>query len=106
MVCTASQESPQESAVDGVIGFGKVDKAHEQRGVLPRQFLQASHHEHHVDRGAVESKSTLLLRQDAFPFAVVTEAARDDFEENSAGVRHEGDATIVNALRLIQPSLC
>ena len=30
----ASQDSPQESAVDGVIGFGKVDKAHDQRGVL------------------------------------------------------------------------
>ena len=25
----ASQDSPQEGAIDGVIGFGKVDKAHE-----------------------------------------------------------------------------
>ena len=58
----SSEGSPQESAVDGVTGFGKVDKAHEQRGVLPHQFLQASHHEQHVDRRAVGSKSTLLLR--------------------------------------------
>ena len=58
----ASQGSPRESAVDGVIGFGKVDKAHKHRGVLlPRQFLQASHQEHHADRRAVGSKSTLLL---------------------------------------------
>ena len=59
----ASRGSPQESAVDEVIGFGKVDKAHEQRGVLlPCQFLQSSHHEHYVDRRAMGSKSTLLLR--------------------------------------------
>ena len=32
---------------------------------------------------------------------VVTEAARDDFEEHFAGVRHEGDATIVATLRYI-----
>ena len=37
----ASQDSPQESTIDGFIGFGKVDKAHEQRGVLlPRLSLQ------------------------------------------------------------------
>ena len=73
----ATQNSPQESAVDGVISFGKFDKAHEQWGVLlPRQFLQASHHEHLVGRRAVGSKSTLLLRKDDFPFAVITEAAR------------------------------
>ena len=98
----ASQDSPQESAIDGVIGFGKVDNAHEKRGVLlPRQFLQASHHEHHVDRRAVGFKSTLLLRGDAFPFAAATEAARDDFEEYFASVSHKGDAEIVTTLRSI-----
>ena len=97
-----SQDSPQESAIDGVVGFGKVDKAHEQRVViLPSQFLQASHHEHHVDRRGVGSKSTLLLREDAFPFAVVTEAARDGFEECFARVSHKGDDTIVTTLRPI-----
>ena len=56
-------KTAHKSTIDGVIGFGKVDKAHEQRGVLlPRQFLQASHHDHHVDRRAVGSKSTLLLQ--------------------------------------------
>ena len=99
----ASQDSStQKSAVNGVIGFGTVDKAHDPRGVvLPPQFLQASHHDHHVDRRAVRSKSTLLLRYDAFPFAVVTEAVRDDFEEYFAGVHPEGDATIVTTLRPI-----
>ena len=38
-----NQDSPQESDVDGVMDFGKVDKVHEQRDVLPRQFLQASY---------------------------------------------------------------
>ena len=57
-----SQHSPQESTIGGVLGYGKVGKAHEQRGVLlPRQLLQASHHQHHVDRRAVGSKFTLLL---------------------------------------------
>ena len=96
----ASEESPQERAVDGVIGFGKVDKAHEQRSVLlSRQFLQVSRHDHHVDRRVVGSKSTLLLRYDAFPLKVVTEAARYDFREYFAGVRHEGDATIITTPR-------
>ena len=95
-------KTAHKSTIDGVIGFGKVDKAHEQRGVLlPRQFLQASHHEHHVDGRAAGSKSTLRLRQDAFPFELVTEAARDDFEEYFASVRHKGDATIVTTLRPI-----
>ena len=58
----------------------RVDISHEQRGVLPRQFLQATHHKHHVYRRALGSKTALLLRQDAFPFAVVDKAARDDYE--------------------------
>ena len=80
----------------------RVDKAHEQRGVLrPRQFLQASHHEHYVDRRAVGSRSTLLLRWDAFSFAVVTEAAHDDFEEYVPSARHKRDAMVVTTLRPI-----
>ena len=54
-----------------------------------------------IDRRAVGSKSPLLLRYDAFLLAVVTGAARDDFEEQFASVRHNGDATIVSALRPI-----
>ena len=84
----ASQDSQQEGSVDGVVGFGEVDKTHEQRSVLlPFQLLQASHHKHHVDRRPFGPKATLLLWQDAFPFAVVAEAARDEFEEYFAGMR-------------------
>ena len=88
-----------------IVGFGKIIRSikHMNSGVsfLPRQFLQASHHEHHVDRRAVGFKSTLLLRGDAFPFAAATEAARDDFEEYFASVSHKGDAEIVTTLRSI-----
>ena len=96
-----SSDSSREGLVYGVIGFGEVDEAHQQRGILPRQLLQASHHKHHVDRRALGSRAPLLLRQHAFPCAVDAEAARDDLEEYFAGVRHEGDTTIVCTLRLI-----
>lgn len=60
------------------MGYGTVDVAHEQRGVrLPRQFLQASHNEHHADDRALGSDAALLPRQGAFPFGAVTQARPD-----------------------------
>ena len=86
-------------AVDGVVCFGEVDKAQVQGGVLlPRQFLQSSYYEHHVNRRELRSELTLLLRQNVLAFAIVTQATRDDFEEYFAGVSHEGDATIMATL--------
>ena len=49
----ASQDSPEESTIDGVVGFGNVDKSHEQRGVLPRQFVL----------GGTPGKVTIIMLQ-------------------------------------------
>ena len=89
--------SPQEGSVYGVIGFGEVDKAHKRRDdFLPRRFPQATDHNHVCLSSIAGSKTTLLLlRQDAFAFAVVAEVPRDDFAEYFAGVCHERDATTV-----------
>ena len=94
-----SKDIPQKGSVDRVVCFGEVDKAQVQRGViLPRQFLQSSYYEHHVNRRALGSEPTLLLRQNVLAFAIVTKATRDNFEEYFAGVSHEGDATIIATL--------
>ena len=91
----ASKDIPQNGSVDGVVCFGEVDKAQEQGGVLPRQFLQSSYYEHHVNSRALGSEPTLFLRQNVLAFAIVTQTTRDDFEEYCYGVSHEGDATII-----------
>ena len=90
-----SKDIPQKGSVDGVICFGEVDKVQAQGVVLrPRQFLQSSYYECHVNRRALGSEPTLFLRQNVLAFAIVTQATRDDFEEYFSGVSHEGDATI------------
>ena len=94
-----SKDIPQKGSVDGVLCFGEVDKAHVQGGVLlPRQFLQSSYYEHHINRRALGSEATLFLRQNVLAFAIVTQATRDDFEEYCAGVSHEGDDTMIATL--------
>ena len=45
--------------------------------------------DHHGNSRAPGSKPTLFLRENAFAFAVATEAIRDDFEEYFADVLHE-----------------
>ena len=94
-----SNNIPQKGSVDGVICFGEVDKTQVQGGVLlPRQFLQSSCYEHHVNRRALGFEPTLFLRQNVLVFAKVTQATRDDFEEYFAGVSHERDGTIMATL--------
>ena len=70
-----------------------------QEGVLPGGLLQVSYHRHRTDRRLPTSATTAFLRQDAFLFAWVTGAVHDDFGEHFAGVRYEGDASIVTTLR-------
>ena len=94
----ASKDIPQKGSVDGVVCFGEVDKAQVQGGVLPRQFLQSSFYEHHVNRRALGFEPTPFLRQNVLTFAMVTQATRDDFEEYFSGVSHEGDATMIATL--------
>ena len=53
--------------------------------LLPRQFLQSSYYEHHVNRRALGSEPILFLRQNVLAFSIVTQATRDDSEEYFAG---------------------
>ena len=103
-----SKDIPQKGSVDGVICFGEVDKAQVQGGVVfPRQFLQSSHYEHHVNRRAfLGSEPTLFLQPNVLAFAIVTQAARDDFEEYFAGVSHEGDRCHDNCHTQFDLSYC
>ena len=64
----------------------------------PRQFLQSSYCEHHVNHRALGSEPTLFLRKNILAFAIVTQATRDYIEDYFAGVSHEGDATIIATL--------
>ena len=44
--------SPEEGLVNGVVRFGKIDKAFMQLNLfLPRQLLQSMNHEHHIIDG-------------------------------------------------------
>ena len=96
-----SKDIPQNGSVHGVICFGEVDKAQVQRGaILPRQFLQSSYCEHHVNRRALGSEATIFLRQNVLAFAIDNQATRDDFDVYFAGVSHEGEATLIAALSL------
>ena len=77
-----SKDIPQKGSVDGVVCFGEVDKAQVQGGVLlPRQFVQSSYYEDHVNRRALGYEPTPFLRQNVLAFAIVTQATRDGYEE-------------------------
>ena len=94
----ASKDIPQKGLVDGVICFGKVDKAHVQGGVrFPRHVLLSSYYEHHVNRRALGSEPTLFLRQNVLALAIFTQATRDDFEDYVSDVS-QGDAAIIATL--------
>ena len=94
-----SKDIPQKGWVDEVICFGKGNKAQVHGGVLlPRQFLQSSYYEYHVNRRALGFEPTLFRHQNVLAVAIVAQATRDYFEEYFAGVSHEGDATIIPTL--------
>ena len=91
-----SKDIPQKGSVDGVICFGKVDKAQVLGGVLlPSQLLQSSYYEYHINRRTLSSEPTLLSRKNILAFAIVTQATRDGFEEYFTGVSHEGHAPTI-----------
>ena len=67
---------PEEGSINGVIRFGKVDKAYIQRkSFLPRQLLQPTNHKHDIGDRTVRSETTLFLRQDPHALAELAEAA-------------------------------
>ena len=90
---------PEAGSINGVVRFGKVDKAYiEWNSFLPRQLLQPTNHKHHIDGRTVRSETTLFLRQDPHTLAVLAEASSDDRQQYLAGVRYQRDATVVAAL--------
>ena len=90
---------PEEGSINGVVRFGKVDKAYiKLNPFLPRQLLQPTNHKHHIGGGTVRSEATLFLRQDPHTLTVLAEAASDDLQQYLAGVRYQRDAPVVAAL--------
>ena len=89
---------PEEGSINGVVRFGKVDKAYIPRNsLLPRQLLQPTNHNHHISGRTVRSKTTLFLRQDPHALTVLAKAASDDLQQYLAGVRYQRDAAVVAA---------
>ena len=89
----------EEGSINGVVRFGKVDKAYIQRNsFLPRQLLQPTNHKHHIGDRKVRSETTLFLRQDPHALTVLAEVASDDLQKYLAGVRYQRDAPEVAAL--------
>ena len=90
---------PEKGSINGVVRFGKVDKAYIQRNSFhPRQLLQPTNHKHHIGCRTVRSETTLFLRQDSHALTVLAEAASDDLQQNLVGVRYQRDAPVVAAL--------
>ena len=90
---------PGEGSVDGVVRFGKVEKAYiKYNCFLSRQLLQPTNYKHHTGGIAVYSETTLFLRQDLHALAVLAEAASDNFQQHLAGVHYQRDAPVGAAL--------
>ena len=92
---------PEESSINGVVRFGKVDKAYyiQRNSFLPRQLLRPTNHKHHIGGRTVRSKTTLLfLREDPHALTVLAEVASDDLQQYLAGVRYQRDAPVVAVL--------
>ena len=90
---------PEEGSINGVVRFGKVEKAFIQgNSFLPRQLLQPTNHKHHIGGRTVRSETTLFLRQDPHALTVLAEPASDDLQQYLADVRYQRDAPVVAAL--------
>ena len=90
---------PEEGSINGVVRFGKVDKAYIQRNLfLPRQLLQPANHKHHIGGRTAWSEIILFLRQDPHALTVLAEAASDDLRQYLVGVCYQRDAAVVAAL--------
>ena len=86
---------PEEGSIDGVVRFGRVDKAYIQRNsFLPRQLLQPTNHKHHIGGKTVRAETTLFFRQDPHALTVLAEVASDDLQQYLAGVRYQRDAPV------------
>ena len=90
---------PEEGSINGVVRFGRVDKAYIQlSSFLSCQLVQPTNHKHHIGGRTVRSETTLFLRQDPHALTVLAEAARVDLQQYLAGVRYQRDAPVVAAL--------
>ena len=90
---------PEEGSINGVVRFGKVDKAYIERdSFLPRELLNPTKHDFHIGSQTVRSKTTLFILRDPHALAVLTEAASDDLQQHLDGVRYQRDVPVVAAL--------
>ena len=96
---------PEEGSINGVVRFGKFDKAYiERNSFLPRQLLQPTNHKQHIGGRTVRSETTLFLRQDpnTLTVTVLAEAASDDLQQFLAGMHYQRDAPVVVVAALCQ----
>ena len=83
---------PEEGSINGVVRFGKVDKAYIQQNLfLSRHLLQLTNHKHHIGGRTVRSETTLFLREDPHALTVLAEVASDDLPQYLAGARYQRD---------------
>ena len=87
----------EEGSVNGVIRFGKVDRAYiEWSSFVPA--LEPTNHKTHIGGRTVRSESTLFLRQDPHALKLLAEVASGDLQQYLTGVRYQRDAPVVAAL--------
>ena len=90
---------PKKGSINGVVRFGKVDKACvERNSFLPRQLLQSMNHKHHIGGRTVRSETALFLRQDPHALTVLAEVMSNGLQQYLAGVSYQRDVPVVAAL--------
>ena len=102
-----SKKIRQKGSADGAIGFGEVDKAQAQGGVLlPRQSVMACCCENRISCWSLGSRPILFILHSVLAFAAVTKATRDALVNGIfAGFSNEEDAIIGATLRPTIPRL-
>ena len=93
------ENCPEGGSINGVVRFGKVDKAYmERNSFLPRQLLQPTNRKHHIGGRTVRSETTLFHRQDPHALTVLAKVASDDLQQYLAGMRYQRNVPVVTAL--------
>ena len=90
---------PEGVSINGVVRFGKVDKAYKEwNSFLPRQLLQPTNYKRYIGGRTVRSETTMFLQQDPHALTVLAEVASDVCQQYLAGVRFQRDAPVFAAL--------
>ena len=79
----------------------QIDKEHVQGDFpLPSELLQPAHDKQHINRVPCGAEATLFLQEKSLGLAVVTEAGRDDFQQNVSCVGNKRDPSVVQSVEI------